>query len=175
MQIRGTVAGDFQFHGAKKYGETGTRMARLTLQVKVKEDEAKNKFGADFYRVAFGAMQSKEGFASFPYGVLQKPNLMLEVHDVEIFGTKVRVSAEIPKITAVEDEPAVVMSLVLPVEVNELRKQWFGELTCNSGDVINVEFDPVQMELPGVDEDKGMRVKRKDGRWGNPTPMLVEA
>jgi hypothetical protein len=172
MRIKGKVAGDMIFHGSKLYGETGTRMAKVTLAIKVKDKEAAKKFGADFERVAFGAMQVNDNkTVSFPCGVMTKPNLVVEMHDVSLFGHKLRVALEVPKITPCDDEQAVVVGLVMPLEVTELKKELFGELTCSSGDTIEVEFNPVQMELPG--SDPGMTVKRKDGKFGNPQPQLV--
>jgi hypothetical protein len=173
MRIKGKVAGDLLFLGSKRYGETNTRMAKATLAVKVQEKEAAKKFGADFHRVAFGAMQVKEDkTVSFPCGVMTKPNLTMEMHEAKLFDHTFRVALEIPKITPCDDERAVVVSLVMPIEVTELKKEFFGELTCASGDVVEVEFNPVQMEIPGT--DSGMTVKRKDGKFGNPTPQLVE-
>lgn len=175
MRLKGNVAADMIYHGAKKYGETGTRMAKVTLQVKVKEEDAKTKCGADFHRVAFGQMVKKKNgeFVEHSCGTINKPNLTFEVHDVDICGTKVRVCAEVPKIVPVEDEPAVTMHMVLPIEVTQLRQALWSELTLNSGDLIECDWEPVQMDLPGTDE-AGMTVKRKDNAFGNPQPTLVD-
>jgi len=172
MQIRGNVAGDLIFNGAKRFGETGTRMAKVTMNIKVKEEEAKAKFGADFHRVAFGAMSVTDGLASFPCAVLTKPNFTVEVHDVELLGDKVRVCPEVPKITLLKDEPAVILTIVLPLEVNELKKSLFGDLTCVSGDVVECNFTPIQMELPGVN-DSPMYVVKSDGTLEGPKPVVV--
>jgi hypothetical protein len=159
-----------QFHGAKLYGETGTRMAKVTMVVKVAKDAAAEKFGSDFDRVAFGAMVVKDQDVSFPCGVMSKPNLTVEMHDVELLGHTVRVALEVPKITPVDGEQIVAVSLVLPLEVTKKGKGMFGDLTCASGDVVEAKFDPVQMDLPNTE---GMTVKRKDGAFGNPQPQLV--
>lgn len=168
MKIEGAIAGDMIYHGSKLYGETGTRMAKVTLAVKVEEDTAKDKFGADFHRVAFGGMVVKKDLVSFACAVITKPNLTLEMHEVDICGSKVKVAIEMPKITPVENEQAVIISLVLPIEVTALRKDFFGQLSLESGDVVECEFQPIQMQLPGTD---GMTLKRKDGAFGNPQPV----
>jgi len=175
MKIKGEIHGDMIFHGAKLYGETKTRMAKVTLAIKVEEDQAKDKFGADFHRVAFGAMTVKDGVASFPYSTLQGPNLKLEPHDMELFGTKCRIFPELPRIAAVDDGPAVVLSLVIPLEAGTDRKSFFGELTCASGDCVRAVFEPVQIDIEDeINKKSGMQVKRKDGRFGNKQPVLVE-
>lgn len=171
MKLQGTLACDLIFHGSKKYGESQTRMAKVSLQVKIQELDATSKLGADFHRVAFGGMTVKDGLSSFPCGTLTKPNLTLEGHEVDFWGTKVRVFPELPRITPVKDESAVTLSLVLPIEVNELRKGLFGELTCTSGDLVNLEFTPIQGELDLP--DTGPTVIRKDGAFGNPQPKFV--
>lgn len=177
MKFKGNVAGDLLYHGAKKYGETQTRMAKVTLAVKVKEEDAADKCGADFHRVAFGGMVKKKNgeFVEHSCGTINKPNLVVEVHNVDLFGTKVRVCAEVPKIVPVEDEAAVTVHVVLPIEVNQLRKQLWSDLTLNSGDLVESQWEPVQMDIEDAAKGgNGMKVKRKDGAFGNPQPVLVE-
>lgn len=170
MKIQGEIMADLEVRSVKLYGESNTRMATIVLKVKAKADEAKEKFGADFHRVCFGSMTVKDGLASFPCEVLTKPNLTLEVHEVEILGHKVRVSPELPKITFAKDSPEATLDLVLSLPCDAPQKAMIGDIAINAGETIRANFQPIQMDLPMAEP---ARIKKKDGAYGNQKPMLV--
>ena len=169
MKIKGTIAGDLEIASIKKYGESGTRMANIRLVVKVKEDEAKDKYGADFHRICFGAMTIRDGLSAFPFTSM-KPDVRLEVHEMEILTHKSRVSPEITSITPVKDEPAVTMNLIIPLPCDDRQKKMIGDLAVNAGELVNATFEEVQMALPLAEEPS---IRKKDGKFGNPKPIVV--
>jgi hypothetical protein len=169
MKIETELQVDLEIKGIKKYGESKTRMATVLLKTKVHEQDAVDKFGEEFHRIAFGQMTVDDGVSVFPWEQLSKPRLVCEDHAITILGHEIRAVPEIPKIKPVESEAAVVVELLLPLPCDVPQAQMIGDLAVNCGETITAEFNPVQMSLPGTVPLK--IVKKKDGKFGNQIPF----
>lgn len=167
MKIESELQGDLEIKGIKKYGESKTRMATVLLKTKVHEQDAVEKFGEEFHRIAFGQMTVEDGVTVFPWEQLTKPRLTCEDHLIKILGHEMRAVPEIPKIKPVENEAAVVVELVLPLPCDKPQAKMIGNLAVNCGEVVTAVFSPVQMSLPGTGPKV---VRKKDGKFGNAIP-----
>ena len=180
VKIEGEVVGNLSVKSIRLYGESGTRMANVGFKVKVDVENAAERFGEDFLRVAFGGMREVEkGRYEFACGSLDKPRLVCELHEIEILGHRFRATPESPKITPVDGEPRVVVDFVLPLPCEGQHRDAIGDIAINCGKTIKITWWPKQLDLPlngaepeaDADAEPAV-VNTGQGAFGNPTPKL---
>lgn len=171
MKINGKIAGDLEKLTVKPYKEAQTTIASFLYRVKVQEKEAKEVYGAELYRVAFGGMVKNEDkkTVSFPCESMT-PKLVVETHVLKMFGHEFKANPEVKKITPHKNEPHVVMDIVVEMPCDKKHVKILKDIILNVGEVVEINCEPCQMSLPLGD---GAKVIKRDGAFGNPKPQVL--
>lgn len=173
MRIDAKFQGDLTGIKLSHNDDTNVRLCTVTVIVGIDEKQAKEKFGHEFWRVAFGSMDQRgEGEAiitSFGYKKLT-PALVCDPHVLNIcsHGT-LKVQPAITAIRPVKDKAEVTVEMRLPILLGE-SKDLAGALAINFGEVIDFELKATQMPLPLGEAPGGVVIKK--GPFGNPQPVL---
>jgi hypothetical protein len=171
MRIGSKISGDLECKAIKKYGQTQTRMATFVVKVGVSAKEAAKKFGDEFHRIAFGLMTQGDGVVKHCQQKITKPALVCEAHQIKVLGHKVRVIPEINEIVLVENEPEAIVPITLSLPCEQISKELIADLASRCGDVVEFDFKPELMELPGV--NTGPVIKKKTAGYGNVVPVTA--
>ena len=175
MKIQGKLQGDMIGFSLKHNPENGVRVANVKIAVRADRDRCERLFGEALARLAFGSMSKpgpeSEEIVSFGYKKLE-PSEICEFHNIKIAGKSIDAQPVIKSIVPVKDESTVTIVVETPILIGA-DKELAGALCAEFGEVIEMEFEPAQRELPlGGDNAQGSVTVLK-GSFGNPQTMQV--
>ncbi len=170
MRIDGKLSGDFEVKRVRMHDNNKLREAIVVLTTKVKREGAAKIWGDEFVECAFsGLAETSEGQPRWLQGVVDKPKLVCETHTVELNGVSISVQPEIPKITMIEDEAAVIVPLTMRIDLS--TKKLAGEIAFATGVLKDVVFDSTQVPVPGSNANAPGAVRTVKGAHGNLRPV----
>ncbi len=190
MKIQGKIRGDMVGFSLKHNPDNGARFAYVRIAYRATREQLVKLFGDVLELVAFGSLQVSEptdaekvaasegedkdaakGSVSFGYKKIT-PDAVCEYHEVKILGHTQKVQPVIKSITPVKDEEKVTIEIELPILIAK-DKALAGSLCAEFGELVDVELNPAQRELPLTSIQGGAQpgVVIKKGRFGNPEPV----
>ena len=175
MRINGKVKGDMTGHAIKYNDSNGTRLVVIKIALVCDQDRTEALFGKEFSSAAFGSLVlfggDEETPATIHFGYRSlSPAAICEVHEVKILGAVQNIQPTIKRVIPVKDRAEVIVEIEMPILIGD-NKELAGSLGVSFGEVIDVEFDPAQIELDlgGNGKTPGMTIKK--GAFGNPDPV----
>lgn len=151
MKCKGKFNADVvNFHVKTNKANDG-REASVDIEIGLKQEEAKKKFGDDFESLAFSTMRVMEGedggdtFRFLVDSVKPGSAVVFERHRVAVDDEEIECQPELLSIKPVEGEAKVVAKIRLSVDVG--KKALLNKLCGSVGQVVKIAFNPQQGTL----------------------------
>ncbi len=153
MKIKGKLNADIVGFAIKRNKSHDGSEAAVDIDVGVTEEDAKEKFGADFHVLAFGTMRVMEAEGDDDVDAIAfmqdtiKPGsrVVFESHKIKLDGETITEQPELLSIKTVDGEARVIARLRIPVKTDKTAA--INSLVQSVGKTVKVEFNPQQGEL----------------------------
>ncbi len=182
MRIQSKIRGDMVGFSLKHNADNGTRFANVAISVGCDQTKTKKLFGEEIAALAFGSMRTVESEGDEDEGAgiqfaykKQIPSAICEMHQISLCGHgPLMAQPEIVSITPVKGDEKVIVTIKLPILIKKDTKL-AGDLATQFGELVDVDFNPVQQKLNLVEGGASEGVAIKNGPFGNPSPVATGA
>lgn len=162
----------------KHNAENNVRFAYVSIAYRCDREQSARYFGPELTGIAFGGMKVIAADGETPPGVdwgfkAITPDAKCEFHEIEILGHKQSLQPVLKQIRPVKDEQKITVTLELPILIKD--KTLAGALVTEFGKIVDVEFNPAQLDLKLEQGNAEGGVVIKKGKFGNPEPVAAGA